>query len=173
MNGRGSLVYPKLRPGYPLHQKLTMSNSTEITFGSRDDRKKVERDLTFAPKFDDHGLIVAIAQDAETNEVLMVAYMNEESLRKTLEIGEAVYFSRSRQEIWHKGATSGHTQIVESILTDCDQDALVLKVRQQGPGCCHAGYRSCFYRNIQEPGDPVALGQEIEDQSYDPDKVYS
>ena len=149
-----------------------MSNTAEITFGSRDDKKLVETEPVFAPKFDNHGLIVAIAQDADTNEVLMVAYMNEDSLKQTLEIGEAVYFSRSRQEIWHKGATSGHTQTVEKILTDCDQDALVLKVRQKGPGCCHAGYRSCFYRNIQEVGDPVALGQEIEDQSYDPNKVY-
>lgn len=149
-----------------------MSSSTEIAFGSRDDRKAVENGLTFSPKFDEHGLIVAIAQDADTNEVLMVAYMNEESLRQTLEIGEAVYFSRSRQQLWHKGATSGHTQVVEKILTDCDQDALVLKVRQHGPGCCHAGYRSCFYRNIQEPGNPVALAQEIENQSYNPDEVY-
>lgn len=149
-----------------------MSQSTEIRFGTREDRKEVERGHTFSPKFDEKGLIVAIAQDVESGEVLMVAYMNEESLRKTIEIGEAVYFSRSRGEIWHKGATSGHTQIVESILTDCDQDALVLKVRQQGPGCCHAGYRSCFYRNIQGAGDPVELGQEIEDQSYDPDSVY-
>lgn len=149
-----------------------MSQTSNITFGSREDRKLVETGHTFSPKFDDNGLIVAIAQDADTGEVLMVAYMNEESLKKTLELGEAVYYSRSRQEIWHKGATSGHTQIVEKILTDCDQDALVLKVRQQGPGCCHAGYRSCFYRNIQESGDPVALGQEIEEQSYDPDAVY-
>lgn len=150
-----------------------MSDSAEITFGARDDRKRLETGHTFSPRFDADGLIVAIAQDADTHEVLMVAYMNEESLKMTLEIGEAVYFSRSRQEIWHKGATSGHTQTVEKILTDCDQDALVLLVRQHGPGCCHAGYRSCFYRNIQGPGDPVALGPEIEDQSYDPDKVYS
>ena len=128
--------------------------------------------LTFSPKFDENGLIVAIAQDADTGEVLMVAYMNEESLRQTLELGEAVYFSRSRQKLWHKGGTSGHTQVVERILTDCDQDAMVLKVRQKGPGCCHAGYRSCFYRNIQEAGDPVALGKEIEEQSYDPNEVY-
>jgi phosphoribosyl-AMP cyclohydrolase len=169
MNDSETIVYRKLTS----LERTIMSTSAEITFGNRDDRKLVERGLTFSPKFDDHGLIVAIAQDADTNEVLMVAYMNEESLRRTLEIGEAVYFSRSRQEIWHKGATSGHTQIVEKILTDCDQDALVMKVRQQGPGCCHAGYRRCFYRNIQESGDPVTLKQEIEDQSYDPDKVYS
>ena len=149
-----------------------MSDTAKITFGSRDDRKIVETELTFAPKFDDHGLIVAIAQDSDTNEVLMVAYMNEDSLKQTLAIGEAVYFSRSRQEIWHKGATSGHTQTVEKILTDCDQDALVLKVHQNGPGCCHVGYRSCFYRNIQEAGDPVSLNQAIEDQSYDPNVVY-
>lgn len=150
-----------------------MSDTVEITFGSRDEKRIVETELTFAPKFDDHGLIVAVAQDSDTNEVLMVAYMNEDSLKQTLAIGEAVYFSRSRQEIWHKGATSGHTQTVEKILTDCDQDALVLKVRQKGPGCCHAGYRSCFYRNIQEAGDPVSLGKEIEDQSYDPNIVYT
>ena len=149
-----------------------MSTNTSITFGNRDDKKLVETSLTFAPKFDDHGLITAVAQDADTGEVLMVAYMNEESLTQTLELGEAVYFSRSRQKLWHKGGTSGHTQVVEKILTDCDQDALVLKVRQKGPGCCHAGYRSCFYRNIQEPGDPVALGKEIEEQSYNPDEVY-
>ena len=115
-------------------------------FASRADRKAVENALSFAPKFDADGLIVAIATDWKTNEVLMVAYMNEESLRQTLEIGEAVYFSRSRQELWHKGATSGHVQTVHEILTDCDQDALVLKVEQHGPGCCHNGYRSCFYR---------------------------
>lgn len=149
-----------------------MSNSTEIAFGTREDRSAVETGRVFAPKFDENGLIVAVAQDEETNEVLMVAYMNEESLRMTLEIGEAVYYSRSRRQLWHKGATSGHTQAVSKILTDCDQDALVLKVHQHGPGCCHAGYRSCFYRNIQGPGAPVALGQEIAEQAYDPGKVY-
>jgi len=150
-----------------------MSSSTEITFGPREDRAAVEKGLVFSPKFDENGLIVAIAQDETTNEILMVAYMNDESLRQTLEIGEAVYYSRSRKQLWHKGATSGHTQAVSRILTDCDQDALVLKVHQHGPGCCHAGYRSCFYRNIQTPGNPVALGKEIADQSYDPEKVYS
>ncbi|MEM7698655.1 MAG: phosphoribosyl-AMP cyclohydrolase [Verrucomicrobiota bacterium] len=149
-----------------------MPENPTISFASRENKKAVESDLLLAPKFDDHGLIVAIAQDADTHEVLMVAYMNEESLRQTIEIGEAVYFSRSRQTLWHKGATSGHTQVVEKILTDCDQDALVLKVRQHGPGCCHAGYRSCFYRNIQEAGDPVVLGPEIEEKAYDPERVY-
>lgn len=149
-----------------------MPDPAAIAFASRDDRKLVENGLLFAPKFDENGLIVAIAQDADTGEVLMVAYMNEESLRLTLEKGEAVYFSRSRQQLWHKGATSGHVQTVEKILTDCDQDALVLKVRQHGPGCCHAGYRSCFYRRIEENGAPVTLGPEIAEKAYDPEKVY-
>ena len=151
-----------------------MSEPSSLTFGSREDRKAVENGLAFAPKFDEHGLIVAIAQDADTGEVLMVAYMNEESLGLTIEKGEAVYFSRSRQKLWHKGATSGHVQTVERILTDCDQDALVLKVRQHGPGCCHAGYRSCFYRRVESPvtGEPVPLGPEILEKAYDPDAVY-
>lgn len=151
-----------------------MSDTHLITFGAREDHKAVETGHVFAPKFDDKGLITAVAQDADTGEVLMVAYMNEESLRLTLEKGEAVYWSRSRQKLWHKGATSGHVQTVERILTDCDQDALVLKVRQHGPGCCHAGYRSCFYRNVGAPAAdvPVPLGPEIAERAYDPDQVY-
>lgn len=152
-----------------------MPSRSPGAFGSRDDRKQVENALVFAPKFDENGLIVAIAQDADSGEVLMVAYMNEESLRLTLEKGEAVYYSRSRRQLWHKGATSGNVQTVERILTDCDQDALVLKVRQHGPGCCHAGYRSCFYRRIDEPGleqSPVPLVPEIAERSYDPGAVY-
>ncbi|MEO0415560.1 MAG: phosphoribosyl-AMP cyclohydrolase [Verrucomicrobiota bacterium] len=145
---------------------------SDIIFAERTSKQTIEGDMALAPKFDDAGLIVAVAQDADTNEVLMVAYMNEKSLKMTIEKGEAVYFSRSRQEIWHKGATSGHVQVVEKILTDCDQDALVLKVKQIGAGCCHVGYRSCFYRNVEGPGNPVPLGQEIDDKSYDANKVY-
>jgi phosphoribosyl-AMP cyclohydrolase len=143
-------------------------------FASRDDRKAVENALAFAPKFDADGLIVAIATDWKTNEVLMVAYMNEEALRRTLEIGEAVYYSRSRKEQWHKGATSGHVQIVHEVLTDCDQDALVLKVEQKGPGCCHNGYRSCFYRRV-----PAAIAhtasyplEKAAEPVFDAGKVY-
>ncbi|MFM7181900.1 MAG: phosphoribosyl-AMP cyclohydrolase [Verrucomicrobiales bacterium] len=143
-------------------------------FASRADRKAVENALAFAPKFDANGLIVAIATDWKTNEVLMVAYMNEEALRRTLEIGEAVYYSRSRKEQWHKGATSGHVQVVHEILTDCDQDALVLKVEQKGPGCCHNGYSSCFYRSvpmgIADAGDyPLEKAAE---PVFDAGKVY-
>ena len=108
-------------------------------------------------------------------EVLMVAYMNEDSLRETIRRGEAVYWSRSRQKLWHKGGTSGHVQVIKNILTDCDQDALVLKVRQKGPGCCHNGYRSCFYRRVTDAEDnssPVPLAPEIAEKSYDPKEVY-
>jgi len=110
----------------------------------------------FRPKFDSHGLMAAVAIDAQTKEPLMLAWMNEEALQKTLKIGEAVYFSRSRQELWHKGATSGHTQTVKEIRTDCDQDALILYVEQKGAGACHTNRRSCFYRKIN-PATPGKL----------------
>lgn len=98
-------------------------------------------------KFDEKGLIPAIAQDAVSGEILMCAYMNEESLKKTLETGKATYFSRSRQELWEKGATSGHVQYVRDIFVDCDGDALVLKITQEG-AACHTGNPSCFYRKL-------------------------
>lgn len=98
-------------------------------------------------KFDEKGLIPAIAQDAISGEVLMCAYMNQESLAKTIETGKATYFSRSRQELWEKGATSGHVQHVKEILVDCDGDALVLKIEQTG-AACHTENRSCFYRKV-------------------------
>ena len=100
----------------------------------------------------------------------MLAWMNEESLKETLRIGEAVYYSRSRKEIWHKGATSGHTQKVREIRTDCDQDVVLMYVNQQGAGACHTGRRTCFYRTIS-PGDPAAL-QFIGERTFDPDAVY-
>jgi phosphoribosyl-ATP pyrophosphohydrolase/phosphoribosyl-AMP cyclohydrolase len=100
-------------------------------------------------KYDETGLIPAIVQDAETGDVLMVAYMNQASLAKTLEIGETVYWSRSRQEFWHKGETSGHTQKVKEIRYDCDGDALLIKVEQKG-AACHTGERSCFFRTLDQ-----------------------
>lgn len=146
---------------------------TTLTFGGRNDKKTVEEAPVFAPKFDENGLIPAVAMDATTKEPLMLAYMNEESLLKTLELGEAVYYSRSRQEIWHKGATSGHTQKIVEIRTDCDQDALIIYVDQQGAGACHTGRNSCFYRKVDlEAGtDPTALTF-TEDLTFDPDSVY-
>jgi phosphoribosyl-AMP cyclohydrolase len=114
-----------------------------------------ESGSTFAPKFDKDGLIAAIAQDAETGEVLMLAYMNAESLARTIATGEAWYWSRSRKAFWRKGETSGHTQTVLAIATDCDQDALLLRVRQVGPAC-HTNRRSCFYRQLP-PQDGARL----------------
>jgi phosphoribosyl-ATP pyrophosphohydrolase/phosphoribosyl-AMP cyclohydrolase len=101
-------------------------------------------------KFDDKGLIPAIVQDNTSGEVLIVAYMNEEALRRTLESGQVWFWSRSRQELWHKGATSGNTMAVREIRKDCDEDALLVKVDPAGPAC-HTGERSCFYRGLDEP----------------------
>ena len=113
--------------------------------------KGAEQDETkeFRPRFDSNGLIAAIAQDVHTNEVLMMAWMNDEALKLTIETGRAVYWSRSRQELWRKGDTSGAYQHVDSILTDCDQDAIILKVRQTD-GACHTGRMSCFYRQVTD-----------------------
>ncbi len=120
----------------------------QIQFGARDSKQAVEEGLVFAPKFDEHGLIPCMALDAETGVPLMLAYMNEESLRLTIEKGEAVYWSRSRKELWHKGKTSGEIQKVIEMTTDCDQDAIVLRVKQMGGGCCHTKRKTCFYRSI-------------------------
>ena len=111
----------------------------------------LERGVTLAPRFDADGLVAAIAQHAETGEVLMLAWMNAEALRLTLDTGEAHYFSRSRNELWHKGATSGQVQVIEELRIDCDQDAVWLKVLPQGDGgACHTGARSCFYRIVEK-----------------------
>ncbi len=120
---------------------------TQALFPTITDKGALERGDALAPRFDANGLVAAIAQHAETGEILMLGYMNAESLARTLEIGEAVYFSRSRNEIWHKGATSGQIQTVLELRVDCDQDCVLLKVLPQGDGgACHVGFRSCFYR---------------------------
>jgi phosphoribosyl-AMP cyclohydrolase len=109
----------------------------------------LERGAEIAPRFDANGLVAAIAQDADTGEVLMFAWMNAQALRLTLDTGVAHYWSRSRQSLWKKGETSGQLQLVEEIRIDCDQDAVLLKVRPQGDGgACHVGFRSCFYRVV-------------------------
>jgi phosphoribosyl-AMP cyclohydrolase len=124
---------------------------TATTFPTAPDKQALEHGETLAPKFDANGLIAAIATDADTGEVLMFAWMNAEALAKTLETSEAHYFSRSRGELWHKGATSGQIQEVVEARIDCDQDAVWLKVRPQGDGgACHTGARSCFYRVIED-----------------------
>jgi phosphoribosyl-AMP cyclohydrolase len=123
-------------------------------------KAELEEGQAFTPKFGPEGLIPALAMDAATREPLMLAYMNAESLRRTLEIGEAVYWSRSRREFWHKGATSGNVQKIVEIRTDCDQDALILLVEQIGSGACHTGRGTCFYRRIRPAGDAQTPGLE-------------
>ncbi|HET6970450.1 MAG TPA: phosphoribosyl-AMP cyclohydrolase [Phenylobacterium sp.] len=120
-------------------------------FPTAPSKETLEQGETLAPRFDETGLIAAIATHADTGEVLMFAWMNAEALARTLETGEAHYFSRSRNELWHKGATSGQVQLVDEIRIDCDQDAVWMKVRPQGDGgACHTGARSCFYRVIED-----------------------
>ena len=120
-------------------------------------------------KFDKAGLIPVIVQDNENNEVLMMAFMNRQALQKTLESGRVCFWSRSRQEYWIKGETSGHTQTVKSVAFDCDGDALLIKVEQKG-GACHIGYRSCFFREVPSDGNSSRIvGKKV----FDPDEVYS
>ena len=117
-------------------------------------------------KYDSNGLIPAIVQEHGTGRVLMMAWMNKESLARTLELGEMVYWSRSRKEFWHKGATSGHTQKVKDIAFDCDKDVVLAQVEQAG-AACHDGYKSCFYRSIVNGEAKVT-----EARLVDPEKVY-
>ena len=118
-------------------------------------RAEVEEGTAFTPRFDGNGLVSCIAVDARYGQVLMLAHMNAESLRLTLETGEAWYWSRSRGELWHKGATSGQVQRVVEMRVDCDQDAVLIRVEVGGDGgCCHTGRRACFYRTVTlDPAD--------------------
>ena len=120
-----------------------------------------------AIKWDEQGLVPAIAQDAVTGEVLMFAWMNREALAKTAELGEAVYFSRSRRRLWHKGEESGHTQIVKEIRTDCDSDVVLLKIDQTGGIACHTGRRSCFFNRLDS-----AQWSDDEPVLKDPKEIY-
>ncbi len=125
---------------------------------------KTISELDFA-KLD--GLMTTVIQDHASGRVLMVGFMNEESLRITIETGKAVFFSRSRQKLWRKGESSGHVLLVKTIQTDCDMDALLIHVETVGPGVCHAGFESCFYRTLE--GDAWT---ETEPRTYDPAQVY-
>jgi phosphoribosyl-AMP cyclohydrolase len=133
----------------------------------------LEEGTRLSPQFDGEGLITVVATDAKSGELLMVAHMNAEALRKTIASGEAWYFSRSRRALWRKGETSGHFQRVIELRIDCDQDAIWLKVEQQGPGACHTGRRSCFYRAVPL-GKAGAVTLEFRDaeQTFDPAAVY-
>jgi len=113
------------------------------------------------------GLVTAVVQDAATGRVLMVGYMNQESFQKTVETGFVTFYSRSRKKLWMKGESSGHRLVVKEISTDCDLDAVLVKVEAQGPGVCHEGYQSCFFRRLENGAWQVS-----EERTYDPGSVY-
>ncbi|MCD6297665.1 MAG: phosphoribosyl-AMP cyclohydrolase [Deltaproteobacteria bacterium] len=115
-----------------------------------------------------NGLLPAIAQDYKSGRVLMLAYINQASWKKTLETGDAHYWSRSRRELWHKGGTSGNVQKIKEIYVDCDNDTVVFKVEQVGGAACHLGYESCFHKKVERDGEFTVIGEKI----FDPEKVY-
>ena len=132
---------------------------------------EIEEGLNFGPRFDPGGLVTCVATDATTSEVLMVAHMNEEALRKTIETGEAWYYSRSRNALWRKGETSGHVQRVVEMRTDCDQDAIWIRVEQKG-SACHTGRHSCFYRKVEGTNGGARLSFVNAERQFDPKAVY-
>lgn len=144
---------------------------SEKIFNERKTIEQVEESNELAPKFDEQGLITVVTTDTKTGELLMVGYMNQEAFTKTLETKEAHYYSRSREVLWHKGATSGLVQNIDEIRIDDDQDAVWLRVTVAGSGAsCHVGYRSCFYRSIDT--ESKTLKFEEADKVFDPLEVY-
>jgi len=135
------------------------------------DINDIEEGLKLQPRFDALGLVTCVATDAGTGEVLMVAHMNDEALRKTIASGEAWYFSRSRKSLWRKGETSGHVQRVVEMRMDCDQDAVWIRVEQSG-AACHTGRRSCFYRKVDAGESGARLSFVDADRLFDPKAVY-
>ena len=148
-----------------------MSN---IEFEKRKSIEQVEESAELAPKFDANGLIPVVTTDFSSGEVLMQGYMNEEAFKKTISLGEAVYFSRSRKSLWHKGKTSGLIQKIKEIRIDDDQDCVWLRVDVQGGASCHVGYRSCFYRSIplDNNNSKIILKFEEKEKVFDPNEVY-
>ena len=152
-----------------------MSEISNSMFADRVSIEQVEEGHEFAPKFDANGLIPVVTTDAESGELLMHGYMNSEALTRTIETGEAHYWSRSRAILWHKGATSGLVQKVKEIRIDDDQDAVWLQVDVKGGASCHVGYRSCFYRSVPLGADgdgPLALNYKETEKVFDPAEVY-
>jgi phosphoribosyl-AMP cyclohydrolase len=135
------------------------------------DSNDVEEGLAFRPKFDANGLVTCVATDAATSDVLMVAHMNEEALRRTIASGEAWYFSRSRNALWRKGETSGQVQRVIEMRLDCDQDAIWIRVEQTG-AACHTGRHSCFYRKVEAADGGARLSFVNAERLFDPKDVY-
>ncbi|MEA2860575.1 MAG: phosphoribosyl-AMP cyclohydrolase [Methylobacteriaceae bacterium] len=135
-----------------------MTSQDRLQFSTAASKAELEDGTIFTPRFDRDGLIVCVTTDAHTGAVLMVAYMNEEALRLTIETGIAHYWSRSRKSLWRKGDTSGQVQTVTEMRPDCDQDAILLKVRVGGDGnSCHTGRKSCFYRRVNMPGQGLVF----------------
>ena len=145
---------------------------SDNVFAPRTSKEEIELGQVLRPKFDSDGLIPCITTDAKTGEVLMFAWMNAESLRLTIQTKKASYWSRSRNKLWVKGEESGLVQKVQDIYVDCDQDVIMIKVEVAGEGCCHNGYRSCFYRKVADQ-ETFALEQAITEKAFDPKKVYS
>jgi phosphoribosyl-AMP cyclohydrolase len=142
-------------------------------FAAPGSTQDLEEGRTFSPSFDADGLVTCVTTDARSGDVLMVAHMNAAALQKTIATGEAWYFSRSRRSLWRKGESSGHVQRVLDMRIDCDQDAVWIRVEQEGPGACHTGRRSCFYRAVPF-GKPGAVTLEFCDaeKTFDPQAVY-
>ena len=147
---------------------------SEVVFEKRKSVEQIEESTELAPKFDENGIIPVVTTDYSSGEVLMQGYMNEEAFKKTIETGEAVYFSRSRNTLWHKGKTSGLIQNVKEIRIDDDQDSVWLRVDVKGGASCHVGYRSCFYRSIPlgDNKTKIVLQFEEKEKVFDPKKVY-
>ena len=153
------------------------SSGPSMQFARRHNAEQIEEGFDLAPKFDATGLIPVVTSDARTGEMLMHGYMNEEALRRTIETGEAHYYSRSRQVLWHKGETSGLVQNVVEMRIDDDQDSVWLRVDVMGGASCHVGYRSCFYRSIHfnkeaKGQSPITLNFEDTEKVFDPKQVY-
>ena len=146
----------------------------KINFEKRKSIEQIEESSELAPKFDDNGLIPVVTTDYSTGEVLMQSYMNDEAFEKTIQLGEAVYYSRSRKVLWHKGKTSGLIQKIREIRIDDDQDCVWLRVDVVGGASCHVGYRSCFYRSIPfgQKNSKLILKFEEKEKVFDPKKVY-
>ena len=145
-----------------------------INFEQRKSIEQVEESSELAPKFDESGFIPVVTTDYSSGEVLMQGYMNEEAFKQTIEIGEAVYYSRSRKTLWHKGKTSGLIQKIREIRIDDDQDSVWLRVDVVGGASCHVGYRSCFYRSVPfgKSQKKLILKFEEKEKVFDPKKVY-
>ena len=148
-----------------------MSDQTEGVAAQRS-MQELEEGRSLSPRFDADGLITCVATDAHSGDVLMVAHMNAAALQRTIALGEAWYFSRSRRTLWRKGETSGHVQRVVEMRVDCDQDAIWIRVEQQGPGACHTGRRSCFYRTVPLRAGAVTLEFHEAEKAFDPQAVY-